>query len=64
MYKDCIIEKIKQLEPEYKEIYETFSNKIPMKKLRDFLFEDHKDIIEYNRLAREKGVDKDRTIRL
>jgi hypothetical protein len=42
LQKEQIIDKIKEVEPEYREVYRIFFNKISTSKLRSILFENHR----------------------
>lgn len=50
-----LIARIMDNEPEYKELYQAFQNKIDRKILKLCIFYDHKDIVEFHRLARVRG---------
>jgi hypothetical protein len=55
-----VIERIQETDPEYRELWVLFHNKIDRKLLTSCLFYDHESVVEFQRLARMKGYEKER----
>lgn len=62
--KEQIIDKIKDSESEYREVYRIFENKIGFGKLRSLLFENHRLMKDFMSVAVSKGFEIDKSFLL